>query len=272
MSNFKHEFLSDRLIRIIEVGGVSCYLVIGDDRACLLDTGCGYGNLKEYVETLTNKPVFVILTHAHLDHMGASALFDEVYMNHKDNIIFKEQGQLDERIAEARRFEDTKYFTIEDLVPTRTDEIKNIEDDQVFDLGNMHIKMIPVYGHTPGMMCPLIVEERAIIFGDACGVSTLIFDDFHSLTISEYRDSLLNLKKYENEYDHIYRNHGNFWSPKELLDNVIECCELILKHEDDHCPIQFRHYHLFAAKNTSWATGRLDGKTGNILYTPDRAK
>ena len=41
MKYFKSEILSERVIRIIEGGGVCCYLVIGAKIACLLDTGSG---------------------------------------------------------------------------------------------------------------------------------------------------------------------------------------------------------------------------------------
>lgn len=53
--------------------------------------------------------------------------------------------------------------------------------------------MIPVAGHTPGMMCPLIEEDRICIFGDACGVSVLLMGEYSS-NVSEYKQSLLNLK------------------------------------------------------------------------------
>ena len=65
----------------------------------------------------------------------------------------------------------------------------------VFDLGNATIKMILVKGHPPGMMCPLIQEEKTIVFVDVCGVGVLLFDEYSS-TVSEYKESLLNLKKY----------------------------------------------------------------------------
>ncbi len=270
MEKFKSEKLSNRLYRITEFSGVCCYLVVGDDKACLLDTCCGYGDIKEYVEKLTDKPVFVILTHGHHDHMGAASLFDEVYMNLEDMPVFNNHGSMELRVKETKVFPQTAFLEEKDIIPTRVDEIKDIKDGDIFELGGVTIEMILVKGHTQGMMCPIIQEEKTIIFGDACGVAVLLFDEYSS-DISEYKESLLNLKKYENLYNTVYRNHGTFFSNKDLLDNVIECCDLILEGKDDHEPVEFHGYKLFAAKKTK-GHGRADGKEGNIMYAIEKVK
>lgn len=267
MNFYQSVKLTNRIIRIIDETGVCCYLVLGDNKACLLDTCCGYGDIKEFAQTLTNKPIFVILTHGHYDHAGGFSLFDKVYMKLEDMPVFQKHLNSEMRNADIEHFPQVKGTQINH---TPTTEILPITDYQVFDLGNLTIKMIPVKGHTPGMMCPLIIEERTIIFGDACGVSVLLFDEYSSV-VSEYKESLLNLKKYEKEYDTIYRNHGTFFSNKDLLDNVIECCDLILSGNDDHVPAKFLEMNLFAAKETK-KYGRIDGKEGNILYSLDKAK
>lgn len=269
MEYFRTEKLSSRLYRIIEISGVCCYLAVGDEKACLLDTGCGYGNLKEYVKTITGKPVFVILTHGHHDHMGAAALFDEVYMNPADLPVFEKFGRMENRLEDAAQHPETAGFTGKDIVPTRTSPMKELKDWDRFYLGGLTIQMISVKGHTPGIMCPLLMEERTIIFGDACGVGVLLFDEFSS-HVSEYRESLLELKKHEAEYDMVYRNHGTFYSEKNLLTNVIECCDLILKGQDDHNPVVKHGYGLFEAKSTD-GHRRMDGREGNIIYAQEKA-
>lgn len=51
------------------------YLLLGRERALLLDTGLGVGNLRREVEALTDLPVSVALTHVHWDHIGGCAQF-----------------------------------------------------------------------------------------------------------------------------------------------------------------------------------------------------
>jgi len=271
MIYFTHEKLSEHLYRIIDFTGVCCYLVVGNKKAYLLDTCNGIGNIKEYIEKITNLPISVILTHGHLDHMGGAALFDDIYMNHDDMVVFKNHGNMTFRIQDTKKHSPVEVKE-EDFIPTYKGEIKDIKDGDIFDAGDIHIQMILVKGHTPGMMCPLIQEDRMIIFGDACGVGVLLFDEYSS-TVSEYKKSLLHLKEFEDKYDYIFRNHGTFESSKELLDNVIGCCTLILEGKDDHIPVKFHDIELYSChKQNENGHGRLDGKEGNILYAQDKAQ
>ena len=70
------------------------YLVEGDKKAALIDTGSGLGSLKPVVERLTDKPVTVLLTHGHVDHAMGAAEFSDVYMSRKDDYIFRDHPGL----------------------------------------------------------------------------------------------------------------------------------------------------------------------------------
>lgn len=271
MKYFTHEKVSAHMYRITDITKVCCYLVVGEKKACLLDTCNGIGNIKEYVEELTKLPITVILTHGHLDHMGGAGLFDDVYMSENDLPVFKKHGDMSFRVEDTIAHSPIKIDK-DAFVPTYEGDIKHIQDGDCFDLGGVRIRMILVKGHTPGILCPLIIEDRVIIFGDACGVGVLLFDEFSS-TVSEYKESLIHLKQYEDAYDTIYRNHGTFTSSKALLDNVIECCDLILTDKDDKIPVSFHGIDLFSChQQDEGGHGRLDGKEGNILYSLDKKK
>ena len=217
------------------------YILMDDEikEAIIIDPAGSPEELIKFLEDEGYSLDGVLLTHGHHDHIGGADSFNKIYMNHKDLKVFKEFGTMESRLNYTHEFEERMGIKFADsMLPMTKKPLLPIEDYQVFDLGDIHIKMIPVAGHTPGMMCPLIEEDRICIFGDACGVSVLLMGEYSS-NVSEYKQSLLNLKKFENDYDTIYRNHGSYVSPKELLDNVIECCDLILEHKDAHQPARY---------------------------------
>ena len=268
---YTHEKLNEHITRITDIAGVACYLVEGSKRACLLDTCCGYGDLKEYVRTLTDQAVFVILTHGHYDHTGSAALFDEVYMNQKDLPVLENHNR--RRLfffeEDQKSIPALKEITFEMINPLLEKIPSEIKDTQMFDLGNIHIKMIEVPGHTPCMMCPYIPELKTIFFGDACGTSVLLHEET-STDVSTYKNSLIRLKQMEDQYDVIYRNHGSYTNDKQLLDNVMECCDMILHHRDDHHPTIM--YGKTIYETIERINGkRKDGKEGNILYASEKA-
>ena len=78
---FKTEKVTERITRIFAFNTELMYLVEGDERAVLIDTGSGFGSLKACVDALTDKPLTVLLTHGHTDHALGSAEFEDVRIN-----------------------------------------------------------------------------------------------------------------------------------------------------------------------------------------------
>ena len=264
---FRSEAVTPHITRITDIVGTAAYLVRGEQRACLIDTCNGFGNIAMYVAEHCNLPLTVILTHGHFDHAGAAALFDQVYLDPKDEKVYFAYYSHPMK-AEVIPLLEVKYGPLEEN-PIRNTPFTPLRDGDVFDLGGIHVKMISCAGHTPGMMMALICEERVMLFGDACGEGTLLFDNF-ATSISEYRKNLIRIKtEYESSYDTIIRNHGTYTSPKDLLDNVIACCEEILAGTDDH---QQRKDDpsLFYAKAVNEKNERRDGQHGNICYRADK--
>ena len=67
---YRVEKIADGTWRIDEGGLDALYVVEGADRAVLIDTGSGTGDLDALVRSLTEKPYEVYLTHGHVDHAG----------------------------------------------------------------------------------------------------------------------------------------------------------------------------------------------------------
>lgn len=68
--------ISESVWRIDDHGRDNIYLVEGSEKALLIDTGTGVGDLKGLAASLTDRPVLVVNTHAHPDHCAGNHQFD----------------------------------------------------------------------------------------------------------------------------------------------------------------------------------------------------
>ncbi len=271
MVTFNSEQVTPHIRRITDGTDVCMYLVEGDRLAALIDTGYGIGNLKGYVESLTAKPYAVYLTHGHVDHASGAGPFATVYLHPADAELLHRHCTVATRKASLAECGNVlPDLTEDDFVPMRTAGYEPMLDGMRVDLGGVTVKWISVPGHTKGSMVPLIEEDRAIMFGDACGVGTILCST-ESTTIQEYLASLLHLKKYEDQYDIVLREHGTFASTKQVLDDNIANCRKILMGEDDAEEVVTHGMRALRACRVDPQTGaRVDGREGNILYDPLR--
>ena len=58
---------------------VISYLIVGTKQALLFDTGMGIGNLQSLVSRLTSRPIVVLNSHTHNDHVGGNWQFPFVF-------------------------------------------------------------------------------------------------------------------------------------------------------------------------------------------------
>ena len=157
------EKIAKNTYKIDESGVANCYLLIGEERALLIDTGCGAGNLKEAVLKLTQKPLLVALTHRHPDHAGGARQFGTYYV-HKDDkkTIY---GIMSLPLV-SRRMLKIMGATIDGNLGRRRCKIIAIDDGHRFDLGNRTIVVKSVPGHTKGSVIFLDEKEKLMFTGD----------------------------------------------------------------------------------------------------------
>lgn len=273
---FKSEKISENTTRIFGPTGELMYLVEGSDRAALIDTGTGVGNLKTYVESLTNKPCFVLLTHGHVDHAMGAPAFEEVYMHPADKEVYAAHSDMHIRseYLEMTMRENFKRIKEEDYIAVEScSRYKFLLPGDIFDLGGIHLEICLGAGHTPGSITILFVEERTLLLGDACNFFTFLFDE-NSLGVSTYQKNMIELDyKTIGRYDKVYLSHGRGDAPKEMLSSVIEVCEDIKSGKTDDVPFNFLGHKAYIAKaliKGTYGMERKDGGLGNIVYSKEK--
>lgn len=272
MDLFRTEQLNDHLYRIHDITDVFMYLVIGNETAALIDTGCGFGDLRSVVERLTDKPVVTILTHGHVDHALGAAQFDAVYMNRLDIPVYIEHCDVKLRLDYLRMsplYEPGVEETM--LEPADTEHFLPMGDDTEFDLGGIHIRMYACPGHTPGSMCALIEEDRILITGDACNPLTFLYMP-EALSVSDYKESLVEFgKTVKGRFDEVLFSHGNIDGEISIVEDGIELCDRIIAGQTDgNMEFSFMQWKGLLAAEADENLIRKDNVRMNIVYNPEK--
>ena len=159
---------------ITETMGVGFTLIEGNERAILFDTGYGLEDVKAFIGTLTEKPVTVLLSHGHHDHILGARWFGKTWLCAEDLEEFKErtgEGQRTKVMAQAKAQNvpvPADFMTASIALP---ETIQFTEKAGPFDrrreeLGGLEVQIIKVPGHTPGSIVLYVPAHDLLLTGD----------------------------------------------------------------------------------------------------------
>ncbi|MBR5936080.1 MAG: MBL fold metallo-hydrolase [Bacteroidaceae bacterium] len=182
----------------------SLYLVEGDKSAVLLDAGVRIPELDKIVAKITSKPVTLMLTHGHGDHVGGAGPFAEVWVAPADEQMFS---------GNIRGYKG---------------EIKHLTDGQVIDLGGRKLEVMFTPGHTQGSVTFFDKANHYGFSGDAFGSTNLLVFTYLSNVVS----SATKVEKYmkENDIRYLFPGHysgDNLESPQRVTDIKNMCQEVL---------------------------------------------
>lgn len=223
--NITYTDLGDGIINIsCPPVGFQQYLVLGEERALLVDTGMGVGSIKEVVDQLTTLPVTVINTHGHPDHAGGNAEFAPALMCPAEFDVYEKMATKEFRIDDVGHMPGGAK-AVEKLQPTGPAPVP-VADGEIIDLGGRTLKVIFTPGHTHGSICVYDEKTGALFTGDNIQAMTTTLREWNSSTVEEFVDSLkkvaaLNPTK-------ILGGHRPNVNEPELLGRVIACAEDVL--------------------------------------------
>ena len=134
-----------------------CYLLYGENRAVLIDTGLGVSNIKEIVDSLTNLPVMVVTTHIHWDHIGGHKYFDNISVHEAEQDWLADKFPLPLQVVKnnltSKPCQFPADFNINDYRIFQGTPQKVLRDKDWLDLGGRKIQVVHTPGHSPGHCC-----------------------------------------------------------------------------------------------------------------------
>lgn len=219
--------LGNGTYRIDEEGIANCYLLIGENKALLIDSGDGVGDIGSTVASLTNKPVSLLLTHNHCDHSGGRYYFTEYFVESDDRKLIY-------RILSSRLASKSIAKEHKELVPTPKLCKKRhhfphqigIGSDFTINLGNRLVRTHKVGGHTRGSIIILDERTKTMFAGDnICPWLWLQLPGCESL--SKWLTATKTILSYAKTYK-AYSGHGDGLTSYEAIEGLIKYCEKIL--------------------------------------------
>jgi glyoxylase-like metal-dependent hydrolase (beta-lactamase superfamily II) len=243
---FPYKEIAPHTYEIGEFDCASMFLLVGGEKAMLIDTGVGIGDLKGFVATLTGKPLMVCCTHDHVDHVGGASAFESVYVHPRDMPDFANGGGIGLSVEGRRGYvqwiaEREKgvypYNLAEDLSEWGPcPPLYPLQDEQVIDLGQRKVTVYACHGHTPGSITLLDENTRILFLGDACNCNLLLTSQRESHRFVSLEKTLFYLKRLHSlrgRYERCFNGHYDFRALGEplgadVLPDAIAACEQIL--------------------------------------------
>ncbi len=235
---FETKLVATKVWCINDHGNDNIYLVEGNEKALLIDTGLGQADLATCVKTITRLPVIVVNTHGHPDHVGGNFQFSKVYAHPLD-------------------FELINRFSSEQKNGIEAPSLEPIRAGDNFDLGQRKLEVIEVPGHTKGSIALLDAEHKLLFAGDNNTALVWLFLD-ECLPLEIYVQTLQKLNERIVEFDSILPGHGDVLDPSFISEQII-CAQKIISGE-----CQGEEYETSFG---SWLLG--SHKRSRIAYNPE---
>ena len=221
-------------------GDMWVYLIIGPQKALLIDTGLGLGNLKGLCEKLAGgKEIICVNTHAHVDHIGGNPQFDRVYINQYDAEKLEEENDPDfmrNALLNPDGTPKDAEFDVSQLVEYRHYEVVAVPDGHVFDLGDGYkVELLHLSGHTAGQSALYDRQTQCMFIGD----TTSAWGGFPNerypemCTVNSFRDRLKRVvEEYGDRISGVFPGHGALDLHPVVLQYELDTVNQIIAHPD----------------------------------------
>lgn len=150
---------------------VISYLILGDKRAILFDTGLGVASIRDVTTRLTALPITVVNSHTHFDHTGGNADFPDIANEDLPYSHHNAQGQSNiysrDALAPERVCGSLPAGVKPDAYAIRPWHItQTLHDGEKLSLGGRTLEVIFTPGHTPDSLMLLDRHNGLLFTGD----------------------------------------------------------------------------------------------------------
>jgi glyoxylase-like metal-dependent hydrolase (beta-lactamase superfamily II) len=218
-------------------GKVYMYLLVGSEKALLVDSGYGLLDLKAIVGDVTEKPVVCVCTHGHIDHALGARQFDEAYLHSRDFDVYRRHtdsafimsiGMNGLLIKPPKHMLGNPEYkkSVEEMAGKEYPPLLALDDRERFELGGRTLSWRLVPGHTQGSIV-IVDEARGAAFdADAAAPGAWLFLP-ESSPLPEYITELERYREFlrERGIERRYVGHSGKAYGDKHLGRLIRCAE-----------------------------------------------
>lgn len=219
---------------------VISYLIVGMDSALLFDTGNGLGDIRKIVDQLTDKPVTVINSHSHFDHIGGNHQFDNIVSISTAFALTNSHGVHDETVTTEASPEalckalpagvTQDNHRIRPYVISQT-----IREGDVIDLGGRKLEVLHITGHTDDSIALLDANAGFLWTGDSFYEGP-IWLYFPETDLAAYRKSIARLAALAPNLNALFPGHNTPKADPALLIEAQRAFDLVIDGKAEPIP------------------------------------
>ncbi len=192
---------------------VISFLIVGENRALMFDTGLGIGDIRSVVDELTDLEVIVLNSHTHYDHIGGNHQFETIYaMDTEFTRNRSRAGRPHELVAEfvsegwiwkplPDGFAKDEYHSHPFAIA------KYVAEGDIIDIGGRRMEILETPGHAPDSICLIDKENRILFTGDTFYLAPL-YTHIEGSDFEDYARSAARLAGLAGEIDLAITSHN----------------------------------------------------------------
>ncbi len=215
------------------------YLIVGTKQAGLFDTGMGIADIHNLVSRLTSRPIVVLNSHTHNDHVGGNWQFDFVYG--MDTAFTRANAKGSREDAQAELGPDMicgelpKNFNPKTYATKPWKISAAVHDGFKINLGGRTVEIVATPGHTPDAIC-LLDRANGLLFTGDTSYPAPIWLFRPETDLDAYVASVKRLAALEPQLKLVLGQHNVPVAPPSVLPRLVAAIQAVRAGQGDVKP------------------------------------